>query len=205
MTEANPSERATLIRAGRRLENFTLGWNLIEALVAVGAGLLAGSVALVGFGADSLIESLSGGILLWRLQAHADEKREALALKLVGISFLVLALYVASDAGWSLFQQEEPDKSWIGIVLAIVSLIVMPLLARAKRRVAARLQSRALHADSRQTDICAYLSAILLVGLLLNALFGWWWADSVAALLMVPIIFRKGLEAFAGDKSCDGC
>ena len=146
-----------------------------------------------------------GGILLWRLQTHADEKRERLALKLVGVSFLVLAFYVAGDAAWSLIRQEEPEKSWIGIVLSIVSLIVMLLLARAKRRVAARLKSRALHADSRQTDICAHLSAILLVGLLLNALFGWWWADSVAALLMAPIIFREGLEAFAGDKSCTGC
>ncbi|CAN5547629.1 hypothetical protein BH20VER3_BH20VER3_02080 [soil metagenome] len=122
-------------RAGRRLEYFTLGWNLIEAAVAISAGAIAGSIALVGFGADSLIESLSGGILLWRLQTHADEKREQIALKLVGISFLVLALYVAGDAVWSLFRREEPETSWIGIVLSTVSLIVMPILARAKRRV----------------------------------------------------------------------
>jgi divalent metal cation (Fe/Co/Zn/Cd) transporter len=192
-------------RAGRRLEYFTLSWNLAEAAVAVSAGVIAGSIALIGFGADSLIESLSGGILLWRLQAHADEARERLALKLVGSSFLVLAAYVAGDAAWSLYRQEGPEKSLVGIALSIASLIVMPLLARAKRRVAARLNSRALHADSRQTDICAYLSAILLAGLLLNALFGWWWADSVAAILMVPIIFREGLETFDHDKSCGDC
>lgn len=191
-------------RAGRRPEYFTVGWNLTEAAVAISAGLIAGSIALVGFGADSLIESLSGAILLWRLQAHAGERREQLALKLVSISFLVLALYVAVDAIWSLFQQEEPETSIVGIVLSILSLIVMPLLARAKRRLAVRLNSRALHADSRQTDICAYLSAILLGGLLLNALLGWWWADPVAALLMVPIILRESFEAFRGDK-CDVC
>ncbi|MGH7938306.1 MAG: cation transporter [Bryobacteraceae bacterium] len=191
-------------RAGRRLEYFTLGWNLTEAAVAIGAGVIAGSTALVGFGADSLIESLSGGILLWRLQAHADERREQLALKLVGISFLVLALYVTADAAWSLLKQEEPEKSLIGIILSIVSLIVMPLLARAKRHVAARLKSRALHADSRQTDICAYLSAILLGGLLLNALLGWWWADAVAALAMVPIIGNEGVAAIKAER-CDNC
>ncbi len=191
-------------RAGRRLEYFTLGWNLAEAAVAISAGILAGSISLIGFGADSLIESLSGAILLWRLQTHADEKREGLALKLVGCSFFVLALYVMGDALWSLFRHEEPEKSIVGIVLALVSLVIMPLLARAKRRVAARLNSRALHADSRQTDICAYLSAILLVGLLLNALLGWWWADSVAALLMGPMIAREGLAALRSEK-CDAC
>ena len=127
-----------------------------------------------------------------------------IALRLVGASFLVLALYVSGDALWSLFHREEPEKSVVGIVLAALSLLVMPLLARAKRRVAARLESRALHADSRQTDICAYLSAILLGGLLLNALFGWWWADSIAALLMVPIIVREGFEALKGE-ACETC
>lgn len=195
--------RASDVRRGRLLEYFTLGWNLIEAAVAVGAGILAGSIALVGFGVDSLIESLSGSVLLWRLQAHeADERRERLALKLVGASFLVLAAYVAFEAAKSLYLGEAPETSIVGIALAVLSLIVMPLLARAKRKVAARLESRALHADSRQTDLCAYLSAILLGGLGLNALAGWWWADPVAALIMVPIIAREGVEALRGEDCC---
>jgi divalent metal cation (Fe/Co/Zn/Cd) transporter len=196
-------EHAHQLRAGRRLEYFTLGWNLTEAAVAIGAGSFAGSIALIGFGVDSLIESLSGAILLWRLQSSkSDEIRERLAYRLVGISFFLLALYVGLEAGKSLLRREEPETSVVGIALSIVSLIVMPLLARAKRRVAAKLNSRALHADSRQTDICAYLSAILLGGLLLNALFGWWWADPIAALCMLPVIFREGLEAMRDRPSC---
>jgi divalent metal cation (Fe/Co/Zn/Cd) transporter len=199
----NPIDRQQPLRAGRRLEYFTLGWNLIEAAVAVGAALFAGSIALIGFGIDSLIESLSGAILLWRLQSSkSDEVRERLAHRLVGISFFLLALYVGLEASKSLLRREEPETSVIGILLSIVSLIVMPLLARAKRRVAAKLNSLALHADSRQTDICAYLSAILLGGLLLNALFSWWWADPIAALCMLPVIFREGLEAVRERPSC---
>jgi divalent metal cation (Fe/Co/Zn/Cd) transporter len=166
--------RARLSRAYRSSECFTLGWNLTEAVVGIGAGVIADSIALIGFGVDSIIESFSGSILLWRLQFHkADEKREQLALKLVGISFFVLAVYVAADAAKTLIQREPPHASIVGVCLAAVSIIVMPLLARAKRRVAARLKSRALVADSRQTDLCAYLSGILFVGLILNALFGW--------------------------------
>jgi uncharacterized membrane protein YkvA (DUF1232 family) len=204
LTSDNSTEPALDdLRAGRRLEYFTLGWNLTEAAVAVGAGVFAGSIVLIGFGIDSLIESLSGVILLWRLQsAKIGEKREQLASKLVGTSFFILALYVAFEAGKSLLRHEVPDTSVVGIVLSIVSLIVMPLLARAKRRVAAKIDSRALHADSRQTDICAYLSAILLGGLLLNALFGWWWADPIAALCMLPLIFREGIEATKGRSCC---
>jgi divalent metal cation (Fe/Co/Zn/Cd) transporter len=196
-------ERANHLRAGRRLEYFTLGWNMTEAAVAIGAGLFAGSIALIGFGIDSLMESLSGGILLWRLQwTKTDESRERLAHRLVGISFFFLAVYVAFEAGKSLLRHEEPETSVVGIILSIVSLIVMPLLARAKRRVAAKIDSRALYADSRQTDICAYLSAILLGGLLLNALFGWWWADPIAALCMLPLIFHEGIEAVQNRSSC---
>jgi divalent metal cation (Fe/Co/Zn/Cd) transporter len=192
-------------RRGRRLEYFTLGWNLTEAGVGIGAGLVAGSIALIGFGVDSIIESLSSASLLWRLQSHeSDERREQIALKLVGTSFFVLAAYVAADAAKTLIQREPPDASIVGVCLAAVSLVVMPLLARAKRRVAARLNSRALVADSRQTDLCAYLSGILFIGLTFNALFGWWWADSIAAILMVPIITREGVEAFKGD-ACDNC
>lgn len=188
---------------GRQLEYVTLCWNLAEAAVAVGAGIFASSVALVGFGVDSLIESLSGGILLWRLQAVATHAtRERLAQHLVGISFFLLAIYVAWEGGKSLFYREQPEASVVGIVLSIISLVVMPLLARAKRGVAARIDSRALLADSRQTDICAYLSAILLAGLALNAFFGWWWADPVAALCMLPMIFREGFDAIRGRTCC---
>ena len=199
------ADRAHHLRRGRRLEYFTLGWNMVEAGVAIGAGWLTGSIALVGFGVDSLIESTSGAILLWRLASPAhDESRERLALRLVGISFFLLAAYVCFEAIKSLLAAEPPKASVVGIVLAAVSLIVMPLLARAKRRVAADLSSHALKADSRQTDICAYLSAILLGGLVLNALFGWWWADPVAALIMVPIIAREGFEAWQGEV-CEEC
>jgi divalent metal cation (Fe/Co/Zn/Cd) transporter len=187
------------------LEYFTVGWNLIEAAVALGAGLFAGSIALIGFGIDSLIETSSGAVLLWRLQeGEKGEKRERMALKLVGLSLLALAAYVAIDAVKGLIQKEPPEESLVGIILAAVSLVVMPLLAWAKRKVAAKLNSQALVADSHQTDICAYLSAILLVGLSLNALFGWWWADPVAALAMVPIIVKEGLEALRGE-ACEEC
>ncbi len=190
---------------GRRLEYFTIGWNVTEAAVAIGAGAAVSSIALVGFGIDSVIESLSAGVLLWRLLGHpADAERERRALKLVGISFLALAVYIAVDAGQSLLLREPPEASLIGILLASASLIVMPLLARAKRRVASRINSRALAADSRQTSLCAYLSAILLGGLALNAWQGWWWADPVAALVMVPVIVREGLEALRGEV-CSDC
>jgi divalent metal cation (Fe/Co/Zn/Cd) transporter len=189
------------IRRGRRLEYLTIGWNSLEALVAIGAGLFAGSVALVGFGIDSVIEVSSGAIVLWRL--ISGEHREKLALRLVGISFLALATYVSFDAIKSVVLREPPGASATGIVIAALSLIVMPLLAREKRKVAAKLNSRAMQADSRQTDICAYLSAILLGGLGLNALFGWWWADPASALIMVPIIAREGIHALRGETCCD--
>jgi divalent metal cation (Fe/Co/Zn/Cd) transporter len=197
--------RTKLVKCGRLLEYFTIGWNMLEAVIAVGSGLIAGSIALVGFGIDSLIESSSGAALLWRLQdGDKGEEREKLALRLVGVSFLLLAAYIAFDACKSLIMREPPEASYVGIVLAIVSLIVMPLLARAKRRVAVQINSRALQADSRQTDICAYLSAILLAGLILNALFSWWWADPIAALVMIPIIVKEGIEALRGETCCDG-
>lgn len=192
------------VQRGRRLEYLTLAWNSLEAVAAIAAGLIAGSIALVGFGLDSVIECFSGGVLLWRLSAGEEgERREKLALRLVGASFIALAIYVAYDAITALARHETPERSWFGVAVAIASLIAMPILARAKRRVAAQLNSGALHADSRQTDICAYLSAILLGGLLLNALLHWWWADPVAALVMVPIIGREGVEALRGKTCCD--
>ena len=197
--------RATNVKRGRLLEYLTIGWNLLEAVIAVGAGIVAGSVSLIGFGVDSLIECTSGFALLWRLkEGELGEQREKFALKLVGISFLLLGAYIAFDAAKSLIFRELPEVSLVGIGIAVLSLIVMPLLAKAKRRVAANLNSRAMKADSRQTDICAYLSAILLVGLGLNALFGWWWADSVAAFIMLPIIVKEGIEALRGE-TCDDC
>lgn len=190
------------VRRGRRLEYLTIGWNLLEALISVGAGAVAGSIALIGFGVDSLIEVSSGAILLWRL--FSGEHRERLALRFVGVSLLALAVYIGFEAVESLLLREAPDASLVGIVIAALSLLVMPILARAKRRVAAHINSRALVADSHQTDICAYLSAILLIGLGLNALFGWWWADPVAGLAMIPIIGKEGIEALRGETCCDG-
>lgn len=192
------------VKHGRQLEYVTIGWNVFEACVAASSGLAAGSISLIGFGIDSFIESLSGAALIWRLGEHPDkDTREKRALGIVGISFLLLAIYVGSGSGRALFNREPPEASLVGICLAIASLIVMPLLARAKRRVAVKIESQALHADSRQSDLCAYLSLILLVGLALNALLGWWWADPVAGLLMVPLIVKEGVVAFRGVKcSC---
>lgn len=200
-------DHALYVRRGRLLEYFTVGWNVLEAIVSMVAGVFAGSVSLIGFGADSLIETSSGAILLWRLRdGETGAGREQLALRLVGVSFLLLAGYIAVDATVALWQREQPDSSPVGIAVAALSVVVMPLLARAKRRVATTLSSAALAADSRQTDLCAYLSAILLVGLVLNALVGWWWADPVAGLAMVPIIAREGVQALRGEKCSDcGC
>ncbi len=207
MNSAQPfPERVLALRRGRILEYHTIVWNLLEGLISVAAGLLAGSVALVGFGFDSFIESASGGAVLWRLHLDHPEKREAserTALKLVGVGFLILAAYVTFDAVKAIINREPPEATYLGIGIAALSLVVMPLLAKSKRRVAKDLHSHAMEADARQTDICTYLSAILLGGLLLNALFGWWWADPVAALVMIPIIVREGIHAVQG-KSCSG-
>src|SRR5882672_1211061 len=203
----NVTQRERDLRRGISLEYLTVGWNILEGAVAILSGIIAGSVALVGFGIDSAIESSSGTVLLWRLHAERKgqdvERLENQALKLVGIGFFLLAIYVAVDAIRTLIAKEAPQRSLVGIVLSVASLIVMPLLAKAKRRTASELSSAALHADSRQTSICAYLSAILLGGLLLNAALGWWWADPVAALAMVPIIVKEGREALKGETCAD--
>ena len=200
-------ERSKLVAKGRRLEYFTIAYNSLEGLIAVVAGLMAGSIAVVGFGFDSLIEVTSGSALLWRLHSDADKSRrermEAVTLRIVGVLFLLLAAYVSYDSTKSLIWREQPHESIPGIVLAIASLIVMPLLVRSKRKVARGIKSGALMADSKQTELCTYLSAILLAGLLLNALVGWWWADPVAALIMVPIIVKEGIEGLRGDTCCD--
>ena len=191
---------------GKRLEYFTIVWNSLEGLVAVIAGAIAGSISLVGFGIDSFIEVTSGIALLWRMTIDADaesrEDSERLSLRIVGLCFLTLAAYVTFESGSDLITRKAPEHSIPGIVLACISLVVMPLLSRAKRRVGAELGSRAMKADARQADFCVYLSAILVVGLLLNATLGWWWADPLSALVMVPIIVREGLQAMKGE-ACD--
>jgi divalent metal cation (Fe/Co/Zn/Cd) transporter len=199
-------DRAFLTRRGLRLEYLTIGWNLAEAAIGLSAAAIASSAALLGFGVDSIIESASGLILLWRLRgtAHQGETRERLAHRLVGVTFMLLAAYVLFDAASGLLGRAAPAPSRIGIGLAFASLLVMPLLARAKRRVGHALGSSALVADSRQTDLCAWLSLLLLVGLSLNALLGLWWADAASALVMVPIIVREGIDALRG-KVCATC
>lgn len=200
-------ERARVAARGQRLEYFTIAYNSLEGLIAVVFGVLAGSIALVGFGFDSVIEVTSGAVLLWRLRAELDEGRreraEARSLRIVGICFLALAACVGYEAAGSLLRHESPERSVPGIVLAVASLIVMPLLARAKRGVARDIKSAAMSADAKQTELCTYLSAILLGGLALNALAGWWWADPVAALLMVPIIGMEGYKALRGESCCE--
>jgi divalent metal cation (Fe/Co/Zn/Cd) transporter len=202
--------RQAQVRRGLFLNYATLGYNSLEGLIAIAAGWAAGSIALVGFGLDSLIEVSASLVAIWRLYRDRDEHRreqaEQLTLRIIGALFLVLATYVTADALKALSSRSAPDESVVGIALAILSLIVMPLLARAKRRVAFGIGSGALAAEAQQTVLCTYLSAILLAGLLLNATLGWWWADPVAALLMVPIIAREGIEGLRGHSACsDGC
>lgn len=208
MAEEITTDRIALARRGRKLEYFTIAWNSLEGAVAVVAGLIAGSISLVGFGIDSFIEVTSGATLLWRMSVDADvhrrERSERLALRIIGICFITLAAYIAYESVADLIRRQTPEHSIPGIVLACVSLLVMPLLSRAKRRVGIALGSAAMHADAKQTDFCAYLSAILLGGLLLNALFGLWWADPVAALIMAPVIGKEGIEAIRG-RTCRDC
>ncbi len=196
------SERSALLVRGRRLELLTVGWNLVEATVSIVSGVIAGSVSLIGFGLDAVIESLSGGVLLWRL-AREEGGREERARRMVAVTFFLLAAYVGGGSALALLFERAPDESLPGIVIAALSLLVMPALARAKRAVASRLESAALRADSRQTDLCAILSAILLTGLAANAWLGWWWADPVAGLLMVPIIAWEGVRAWRGEECCE--
>ena len=209
MAETAILERSAIVCHGRRLEYFTIAWNGLEGLVAVIAGVVAGSISLVGFGIDSFIEVTSGLTLLWRMSVDTDvpgrEQNEKRALKIVGICFIGLAAYIAYESALDLWSRRAPEHSIPGIILACVSLIVMPLLSRAKRKVGHALGSAAMHADAKQTEFCTYLSAILLVGLLLNALFGLWWADPLAGLIMVPIIAKEGTDGLQGRACADGC
>ena len=207
IVKAGKIDRLELVKYGRKLEYFTIAYNSLEGLIAIMAGLLAGSIALIGFGFDSVIEVTSGAALLWRLGVDKDEARreraEAVTLRIVGVCFLALAAYISYDSLISLFRHEPPGRSVPGILLAVTSVVVMPLLTREKRKIARALNSSAMAADAKQTEFCTYLSAILLGGLLLNAFFGWWWADPLAALVMVPIIVKEGVEGLRGETCCD--
>jgi divalent metal cation (Fe/Co/Zn/Cd) transporter len=209
MVTANTQDRQGLVRRGRQLEYFTIAYNSAEGLVSIIAGLIAGSVSLVGFGLDSIIEVASGAAMLWRLHHDLDHSRleqvERTTLRIVGWCFVALAAYILYQSGTTLIGHAAPERSIPGIIVAAVSVVVMPMLAKAKRRVAAGIGSGAMNADSRQADFCTYLSAILLGGLLLNALLGWWWADPVAGLVMVPIIGNEGVNGIQGKACCDDC
>jgi divalent metal cation (Fe/Co/Zn/Cd) transporter len=206
MTAALPATRLALVRRSRRLNYATLAYNSLEGMLSISAGLLAGSIVLVGFGADSLIELTAGVAALWRLQADLNparrERAEQQTLRVIGCCFLALAAYVSFEAIGALASRAAPDRSPLGVGIAAASLIVMPFLARAKRAVAFQLCSGALAAEAKQTLICTYLSAILLTGLGLNGVWGWWWADPVAGLAMVPLIAWEGIEGIRGRSAC---
>lgn len=206
------NERARLLQRGIRLEQFTAGYNVLEGVVAITAGVLAGSVALVGFGADSAIETLSALVVLWHLQqekrggtAEALDCAERRAQKLVAVTLAALCAYVIYESVRTFWMQQPPQESRVGIGLAALSLVLMPILGLAKRRTGRRLGSRALVADAAETMACAYLSLTLLLGLVANALFGWWWADPAAALVMVPFILREAREAWEGEECEESC
>ena len=197
-------QRASLLATARRLALFTVAYNLVEGAVAITAARIAGSGALLSFGLDSGVESLSATVLLWRLgvelrDPERAERVERRAERAIGITFFVLAAYVTTDAVTALANRDEPDASAVGLVLTGVSLVVMPLLARRKHRVGSVLDSGAVRADAAQTMACVWLSGVVLIGLALNAALEWWWADPVAALAVVLLLVNEGREALAGD------
>jgi divalent metal cation (Fe/Co/Zn/Cd) transporter len=194
-------EATRLRRRVLGLAYFTVAWNVAEAVVALGAGVVADSIALIGFGLDSLIEVFSAVVVLWQFLGASDE-REARALRWIACSFFLLAAYVTGQAIFDLIRHQEPAESAVGIALAVASLIVMPLLALAKRRAGRALGSRTVMADSTETLLCSYLSAILLGGLILHATVGWWWADPLAALGIAALAAREGVEAWRGEVDC---
>ena len=210
MTTVETTNRERALATARLLSIVTIGWNVTEGAIAITAGLIAHSGALTGFGLDSGIESISAGVLLWRIQVERNQPQRAehverTAARVIGISFLVLAAYIAYDAITSLATRDKPDTSITGIALTAISLIVMPVLAQRKRRVATQLDSRAAKADSTQTMACFWLSAVVLAGLALNASLGWWWADPIAALGVVAFLIIEGREAITAETLDDCC
>jgi divalent metal cation (Fe/Co/Zn/Cd) transporter len=204
------TERAGLLRRALWLGWFTVIWNVAEGIVALVAAAAAGSQALLGFGVDSVVESLSAGVLIWRLVAERQqperaEEVERRAVKLIGVTFFVLGAFVGFEALRALARGIEPESSVVGIVLTSVSLVVMPWLARQKREVAVAMGSKAVRTDGAQTMACAYLSAVVLGGLALNAALGWWWADPVAALVVVALLVREGWEALHAERINECC
>lgn len=199
--ELSPAERTRLGRRAQFLAGASVSFNLVEAVVAISAGVVAGSVALIGFGLDSIVESFSGIVILWQFRHVIPETRERQALRLIGISFFALAAYVTVESLRSLLGSGDPEPSTIGIVLAGSSLVVMPFLSWAQRRTGRQLGSGSVVADSKQTLLCTYLSAVLLVGLVLNSTLGWSWADPLVALVIAAVAVREGLEAWRGE-SC---
>jgi divalent metal cation (Fe/Co/Zn/Cd) transporter len=209
MFRSSISNRAILVHRGRNLEYFTIAWSAIEGAVAVWAGAVAGSISLIAFAADSFIELASGAALLWRVSVDADVKErtrnEKRALRIVGSCFLLLAFYILYESSNDLIHKHAPDVSPLGIILACIALVIMPLLARGKRKIGSALTSAAMSADAKQSQFCGYLAAILLAGLVLNAAFGLWWADPVAALLMLPLIAKEGVEGVRGIRCESSC
>ena len=205
--DIEPGQRADDLRRGLLLEYFSLAWNLVETFVGMVAGIAAGSVALIGFALDSVVESSSAAILIWRLRNEGTarwdvESIERRAVRLVAVAFWALAAYVGIKAVVDLVNHNEPEESIVGIILAVVSLVVMPLLAARKRVAARELDSRAMHADSSQTTLCTYISAFLLIGLGANALLGWWWADPVAGLAIAGLAAKEGHELWTTEDFC---
>ena len=190
-----------LARRGLRLEYATIAWNVIEGIVSIAAGVAAGSIALVVFGLDSFIEVAAATVVVWDLRGSSEE-RERRALRFIAVTFFALAVYVAVSATRDLILTERPGESIPGIVIAAASLVVMPTLALLKRRTGHALKSATLVADSAETLLCTYLSAILLAGLGLNAAFGWWWADPLAAYGIAVLAVREGREAWRGEQCC---
>lgn len=207
MPVAEPQSRSALVLSGKHLEYFTVLWHLLEGVISLAAGLTSGSLSLVGFGVDSLIELTSGVAVWWRMtvdgRVEHRERNEKLTLRLIGGSFIALAAYLVFESVASFAGHKAPEPSVPGMVIAGLSLVVMPLLSRAKRNLAARLKSPAMKADATQADFCAYLSAILLAGLLVNFWLGWWWADPLAALTMAVIIGNEGIKVSLGDPCCE--
>jgi divalent metal cation (Fe/Co/Zn/Cd) transporter len=202
-----PGERARLERRTRLLAWAGIAWHVVEFAIAIAAGLAAGSIALIGFGADSLIEALAGGVVLWLFTGgrRGSSTAERRAQQLIALSFFVLAAYVGVEALRTLVNVDRPDPSWVGIGLAAFTAPTMPLLAYAKRRLGTQLHSAATVKEAAQTQLCAYLSIALLLGLGANALAGWWWADPIAALAIAAVAVREGRASWRGEGCCDDC